>query len=546
MGKWLKLMIFLGVMLPASAGAYSSVTVPVDDPVYRRLDKLEAFGLIQTMIHGQRPYVRSEIGRLIAEALENYPEFEKKIGESENHFGAKIFVDQILEDLKRIYRNELIQRGALPGEPGRFDGSLLEYVQSEMLYLHEPLRVIQPNNGLGGVDSILQPLVNYREGRHYQKGFNWDFETSHWVRMGKYVAMQFQPRFQMQVVQSPLESENKIYIQRLNGHFTIGKLDLEIGRDSIDWGPSQYGGLSFTSNPRPLDFIKISSISPFHFPFFFRHLGPFEMSFLAANLGPEQHFPDPWLFSYKISSKRNRYFEFGMSQMFLIGGDGAPSVGFGQGVLDFFNWNTSQTRNAKTIGIDLKGWIPPWRGTEVYAEILFSDITSNVGTLLVDNASYLGGVFFPRLNFTGNMDLRLEYRRLAPRYGRSPVFTDGFTENQRLLGEPWGPDSQAVLVDFHYQLNLKNLLGLGFQYYRRNQNFYQAEGSSVNKILSVGSENHVIGLARWDHLFNQNLVGHLGLGLDQVLGDGFVSGAKRLDGKVEAGIRVYWDPKAQL
>jgi len=50
---------------PLKVGAYSSVTVPVSDPVYRKLGKLEAFGLILTMIHGQRPFVRREIARLI-------------------------------------------------------------------------------------------------------------------------------------------------------------------------------------------------------------------------------------------------------------------------------------------------------------------------------------------------------------------------------------------------------------------------------------------------------------------------------------------------
>jgi capsule assembly protein Wzi len=546
LATWLCLLLCLAIAWPATVKAYSSVTVPVDDPVYRELDKLESFGLIRTMIHGQRPYVRSEIGRLIAEALANYPEFEKKIEESGKGRDAKNFVDGILGDLKRIYHNELVQRGALPGEPGRLDGALLEYVQSDISYLNEPLRAIQPNNGLGGVDSIFQPLVQYREGRHYQKGFNWSFETEHWGRLGKYVALQFQPRFQMQVVQSPLQSDNNVYIQRLNGHFTFGKLDMELGRDSVDWGPSHTGGLALTTNARPLDFVKISSISPFLFPFFFKYLGPFEMSLMVANLGPEQTFSDPWLLAYKISSKRNRYFEFGMSQLFLIGGDGAPSVGFGQGILDFFNWSTSQQRDVKTLQFDLQGWIPPWRGMEIYAQILFSDLTSNAHTLLLDNTSYLGGVYLPRLTLTGNVDLRLEYRRLAPRYSRSMVFTDGLTENQRLLGEPWGPDSQAVLADFHYQLNSKNLLGLGFQYFRRSQNFYQAQGSTVNRVLGLGTENHLIYLARWNYLFNPQLVGHVGVGLDQVLGDGFVSGADRLDAEVEAGFRVYWGPRAQL
>ena len=549
MAKLLKawcLFLCLTVFLPATVGAYSSVTVPIDDPIYRELDKLEAFGLILTMMHGQRPYVRSEIGRLVAEALANYPEFEKKYGNSEKAGDAKAYVDRTLDDLKRIYRNELVQRGALPGEAGRFDGALLEYVQSDISYLNEPLRAVQPSNGLGGVNSGLQPLVQFREGRHFQKGFNWSFETAHWARLGKYFALQFQPRFQMQVVQSPLDADNNVYIQRLNGHFTLGKLDIEVGRDSTNWGPSSNGGLDNTSNARPLDFVKIGSVSPFLFPFFFRNLGPFEMTMVIANLGPEQRFPNPWLVNYKISSKRNKYFEFGMAQSFLIGGEGAPSQGFGSSVGDFFNWGSDQTKNAKTIQIDLTGWIPPWRGAQVYAQVLFSDLTTNMGTMFLDNSSYLAGVYLPRLTFSGSMDLRLEYLRLAPRYARSMVFTDGFSLNQKLLGEAWGPDSQVVSADYHYQVNPKNLFGAGMQFFRRYQNFYDYQGTTVKHFLNLGIEKHLVYSLRWNHLFDPHIVGHLGVGFDQVIGDGFVSGANSLDTLVEAGVRVYWGSNAQL
>mgnify|MGYP003296104119 CR=1 FL=1 len=52
----------------ARVGAYSSVTVPIEEPVYRRIDKLVAFGLIKTQMIGQKPYVRAEIARRLAHA----------------------------------------------------------------------------------------------------------------------------------------------------------------------------------------------------------------------------------------------------------------------------------------------------------------------------------------------------------------------------------------------------------------------------------------------------------------------------------------------
>src|SRR5918996_3863358 len=103
----------------ARAGAYSSVTVPIEEPVYRRIDKLVAFGLIKTQMIGQRPYVRAEIARLIAEAMENYPAFAARFREdsgqsfeeSAKRLKDKVFVDKILKRLKSDYRDELIQLG---------------------------------------------------------------------------------------------------------------------------------------------------------------------------------------------------------------------------------------------------------------------------------------------------------------------------------------------------------------------------------------------------------------------------------------------------
>lgn len=512
-------------LLPSHLLAYSSVTVPVDDPVYRQLDKLAAFGLLPTMMQGQRPYVRAEIGRLIAEAMEEYPKFEGyyreatglDVQESGRRLKAKVYVDRILKDLKFRFKEELIQRGVLPGKVPAVQGRLLESIRGDFIYLDEPKSTIPPQNGLGGINAILQPLVEYREGRHYQSGTNWAFETQHWGRFSKYLSIQFQPRFQIQNANSPLESENKVFIQRLNGRLTFGKLDIEVGRDSLDWGPTPTGGLTFSSNPRPLDFIKISSVSPFHYPFLFKKLGRNEMSLVVANLGPEQSFKNPWLVAYKISSRRTPCLEFGFTQSLELGGEGAPPVGFGGVLAEFFDITSNDDNSYRAVALELLGRIPSWRGMELYLELNFADFTPNFNTQFIDNTSYLAGIHLPRLNYLGTWDLRLEYRRLAPRYSRSPIFIDGMTENRLLLGDPLGPDSQAVFLETHYEINPQNLLFFSFQYSRRNNTLYQINGNSVDSVANLGSEDRFLYRVRMNHWFNPHFEGRLGLGLEQVV-----------------------------
>lgn len=530
--------------------AYSSITVPIDAPVYRKLDKLAAHGLIKTMLKGQRPYVRQEIARLIAEAMKNYPDFEVRyrkapnlsLKKSEKRLRAKIYVDRILRELKLYYRDELIQREVLPGKVPRFQGAPLEYIQFDYLYLDEDKRTVPPNNGLGGINAFIQPLVENREGRHYQKGHNWSFETQHWARLGKYFSIQVQPRFQMQIAKGPRQDENKAFIHRLNGRFTYNKFDLEIGRDSINWGPSGRGGLTFSSNPRPLDFIKASSISPFRYPFFFRKLGINQMSLIAANLGPQQRFKNPWLIAYKISNMGHPFLEFGFTQTLVMGGEGAPKVGIGEGFLDFFNSTKNNEKEYRNISFELIGHIAPLRGMEIYTEINFSDLTSNMNTLWVYNASYLAGVYLPRLDYVGNLDLRLEYRRLGARYARSPLFTDGMTENRYLIGDALGPDSYGIFLELHYDFNPKNLFSFSFQYSHFNNNLYQFEGKSIKKIADLGNEDRWRYAIAWRHLFNRRLVGRVGFGIEQVKNLNFSSGNDQVNFLGEIGFRVYLFP----
>src|SRR3954463_11047128 len=69
-----RFMLVAAIVALAPAGvlrAQATVTVPVQDPVYRDLDRLFGSGLIKTMIVGQRPYSRREIARMVIDASQS-------------------------------------------------------------------------------------------------------------------------------------------------------------------------------------------------------------------------------------------------------------------------------------------------------------------------------------------------------------------------------------------------------------------------------------------------------------------------------------------
>src|SRR3954470_14835073 len=64
----LRAVIVALLLAPVIAHAQRTVTVAVQDPVYRDLDRLLGSGIVRTMIVGQKPYSRREIARIIAAA----------------------------------------------------------------------------------------------------------------------------------------------------------------------------------------------------------------------------------------------------------------------------------------------------------------------------------------------------------------------------------------------------------------------------------------------------------------------------------------------
>ena len=70
--KFLVKSITLIVLFPCQGAGQASVNVSTSDAVYRDIDKLVAFNLVDAIIVRQRPYSGSEIARIPAEAESSF------------------------------------------------------------------------------------------------------------------------------------------------------------------------------------------------------------------------------------------------------------------------------------------------------------------------------------------------------------------------------------------------------------------------------------------------------------------------------------------
>jgi len=94
--------LWLVVVCCGQVCAFSSVNVPLDNWSYAALDKLEGFGLIQSALHGTRPFSRLEMARLIHEA---------QVAIRMNEIRLPPLAAELLQDLEREYREELALTG---------------------------------------------------------------------------------------------------------------------------------------------------------------------------------------------------------------------------------------------------------------------------------------------------------------------------------------------------------------------------------------------------------------------------------------------------
>ena len=397
-------------------------------------------------------------------------------------------IDRILEHRSREYREEPRPISIHPLERAQFDYTLLD----------SPSRDVPFINGTGLIDASINPLVGNREGRYYIDGNTLGFETTHQAQLSNYFSLYARPRLEL-LAPNTGSSQFNVFPQQLYGKTACHNIELEVGRDSLVWGQGKSGGLLLSNNAPPLDMVKISTPSPFYLPWIFKYVGPTSFQLFFADLGPERDYPHAILSGYKITLKPVTFFEIGLNYTIMMGGRGANAPSFWEAIQEFTGVLTAIQKN--TAGADkpftnrlfsLEGrWaLPFFRNSIFYAEIGFDDTNREIRTLFEDNAIYYAGVYIPRLNSNGTMDLRLEYKHIPAGAYRHGQYTSGYTLNRRLIGDEGGPDSETVLLEWRWDLQNQLTHRTSLSYQQRDSDLFTGLSSGVELIDFVKAQDN--------------------------------------------------------
>ena len=430
--------VFLWVFLLCCSGGYagSSPNVPVDDYVYRDIDKLVAAGLIKDAIYAQRPWSRNEIARMIAGAR------ERLAGQSERG-GISMAAEEILKRLEGEYRHELAGTETVYFKP-------LEKAALGFAFMDSPFREVRPDNGLAYIKTSVNPLVSYMEGRPFADGSALTIETSHSAALSRYFSVYAAPRFDfLDARNGPTNVQARI--QALYGKASLGNIEMEVGRDSLIWGHGEYGGVLASNNARNLDMVKLSNDSPFVHPSVFKYLGPSKYTFFIARLGSYFDPNNGYLYGFSASYKPFPFLEIGVKHQINVGGDDIPDVGLGQKIRELFFFRGEPYGVQETMdnreGFDVRVQIPQLRNAVVYTEGIFEDFgRDSFWPQFTEMMGFSSGVYFPLLTADGSNDLRIEYEHNPAAYGRHFMYVSGLSLDDRLRGSELGPDGKGFHV----------------------------------------------------------------------------------------------------
>ncbi len=277
-----------------------STYVPLDSWIYSAMGRLISRGYIDTAYMGMRPWTRMNCARMLSnldEEIEGNPALPSDITEAMKYLHVE-FADEL---------------SAIEGKP-------VEAVQLSSVYTRTTGIAGQPLND----NNLGQTIVNdygrpYQEGINNVTGFTARAEDG---RFAFYVDGEYQhapsapayPLLTRQVIalvnQDPLQPAIPFptidQFRLLDTYASVKFLgqDISVGKQSLDWGPTQSGSMAMSNNAEPFWMLRINQTEPLWVPGISRLFGPIRMDNFFGKLSGHTQFPQgPYMYGEKLSFK---------------------------------------------------------------------------------------------------------------------------------------------------------------------------------------------------------------------------------------------------
>ena len=435
-----------------------SAALPLDSWVYSALDKLAGLGLVDSALQGTRPYTRLEAARQVREAR------SKAAGGR-----SPLVVYRLLRRLETELHEQVAE---LAGGPDSTTGSYLQPLRSLQLeYIYQDGR----QSLFPGTDAR-QIALNYNNyGIEYSDHQNGQVSFESEARLSRFFLVNVRPLLEFQ----ENDRDNVRFASRLlegKAALGLGSFEFSAGRQSLWWGQGRHGSLVLTNNARPLDMLRVNNPHPLLLPWVFRHLGPFGFDLFLGRLDRDRIVPEPYFGGVRIAFKPRPWIELGACRTVIFGGEGRPHVGFSDflTIIGGENLSGKEDTSNSVAAIDARIRLPFLWGTELYGEMGGEDESDLLGFIpFISNKAYLGGVYFPLLEPSGRLSLRIEYADLShiddnsfPWY-RHGIYRSGYTYKGNIMGHHAGGSAKDIFSELKIFLPHDMNLAMNFDYEER-------------------------------------------------------------------------------
>jgi hypothetical protein len=477
----------------AETRAQGTATVLPSDELYVDLDRLSELGFLDSVVIGQRPYSRREIGRILRAARERSNQLGER-GQDLRVTDLELSIgDGILRRLETRFSREIDE---VPSRDALF--SILDDAQLTVHYTDVQRRAFAGTYG-STLDATMGSLLPRRLGPSYVAGSTLGLEVAQRLEPTTWLAFSARERAEYAWAKDTSLRRGSAELLAATVRARYRNAALEVGRTQLSWAQSPDEGLFIAADAPALDLISLASDQPFGLPGVLRWIGPTKATLFIADLGPSDVRSHSKLLGYKVSVQPSRRAEFGATFLNHYGGEGGRASTLGNRLIDFLPFvdifrrhnYTDSTRTLdvdsdKLLGVDGRVRIGGVRGVVVTGEVLIDDFdVRRIPKLFTGYGSQAIGITIPRL-FSPLLSFKVTAKHMGILTYTHGALTNGLTTRRRLIGDELGPDAKAFGARLTWQPTAEIRLSLeGRSAIHSNAQYvtYYADSSSSRYVV---------------------------------------------------------------
>ena len=484
----------------------ASTYVPLDSWINTAMYRLITRGYIDSAYMGMRPWTRLSCARMISQLdseVDGTPDLPHDMAAT-------------LKDLRTEFADEL---SALEGRP-------VESIQLASVYTAitgiagEPLN----DNNLG------QTIIdNY--GRPYQEGFNNytgftaradDSNFAFYVN-GEYQHSPSAPAYPLQTREAlatvneeplqpgtPFPSINQFRLLDTYVTTPLLGMDVSVGKQSLEWGPTQSGSFAISNNAEPFWMLRLNRSEPLWIPGISYLLGPFRFDNFFGGLSGHTQFPQsPYMYGQKVSFKPLgnlalhgfrpfKNVELGFTRTTVFAGQNHVPLTFGSFYNSFLSFGnvSDQQKNSRTdpgarfTTFDFNWQLGGW--ATAYVDMLTHDELLPLVTFR--RTAFNPGIYLSHFPHLSKLDFRIEgittNREVHSAVGAyffyyEVLYKNLYLNNGNLIGSWIGRDATGYMAWTTYTINPLTSIQLGYRGVKLAENYIP--GGGTQQIGSVST-----------------------------------------------------------